>query len=84
MRTSCPEALHGQHGDPNTNGNCPYCGERIAPRRSYSPRRSSRSLPEAELDHALRRAQVEVGGHVSIPREQDPSIDEDESEYWES
>lgn len=25
-RPPCPEALYGEHGAPNTSGNCPYCG----------------------------------------------------------
>ncbi len=25
-RPPCPEAVYGEHGEPNTRGNCPYCG----------------------------------------------------------
>jgi hypothetical protein len=58
-RTPCPEALGGIHGDPNTNGNCPYCGLRIAPRRKYGNSRGARygtrSLPRQFLDEELAR-----------------------------
>lgn len=32
--TRCPEAVYGDHGAPNTSGNCPYCGLRIGARHS--------------------------------------------------
>jgi hypothetical protein len=33
----CPEAVLGQHGEANTSGRCPYCGNRIGPRRNSGP-----------------------------------------------
>jgi len=46
-RERCPEALYGQHGEPNTVGKCPYCGAFLGRERTG---RSTRSLTDAELD----------------------------------
>lgn len=74
-RTSCPEALHGQHSDPNTSGNCVYCGQHIARPKQYGPRRGHRSLPDQFLDRELERRE---------PRpEQDPlAIDPDPDDVY--
>ena len=37
-RPPCPEALYGIHGEPNTSGNCPYCGLHLGrPRLERNP-----------------------------------------------
>lgn len=72
MRAGCPEALYGEHGEPNTVGNCPYCGVHLGrPRRGG---RTTRSLSDEELLEVDRRAHVDVWGHVDVPEEQDPLV----------
>jgi hypothetical protein len=42
-RPPCPEALYGIHGEPNTSGNCPYCGLYLG-----RPRLASRWEPDLD------------------------------------
>lgn len=62
----CPEALHGLHGEPNTRGNCPYCGLHLG--RHSVGGRSRRSLSDEELD----RTSWASREPVSRFEEQDP------------
>lgn len=69
--TDCPEALYGQHGDPNTEGRCPYCGYRLSGRRAGT-------YTDGWYERGLRRRQYRIA------YEQDPlNIEPDEGSYYE-
>lgn len=77
MRLACPEAIYGQHGEPNTAGNCPYCGAKIAPARRYGPSRGTGSISHKEED-ALDRLRYprETLGSINFG-DQDPELEPD-------
>lgn len=80
MRTPCPDALYGEHGVPNTQGKCPYCGEQIA-RRNWQYNGFGRNTgsisweTEREIDET--RMARSPWGDTYIPPAQDPEIDPD-------
>jgi hypothetical protein len=83
----CPDALYGQHGDPNTNGNCPYCGAKIAGRRRSQPGRGRRSITREQEDYLdSRTRERDAWGQLRVPLAQDPlQIDawESDDQYYE-
>lgn len=76
MKPPCPEALYGQHGEPNTSGNCPYCGLHLGRPRLG---RTSRSLTEEEIDGATSwSTRIPIFGHEDQdPLEFDTDPDDD-------
>lgn len=74
-RELCAEALYGIHGEPNTNGKCPYCGMVLRARGKGVGRPWTISLPrELYLDRLERRADVDMWGRVGVPADQDPGF----------
>ncbi len=47
-RDPCPEALYGQHGEPNTTGNCPYCGVHLGRPWTGIPAKRQREILAAQ------------------------------------
>jgi hypothetical protein len=77
MRSRCPEAAWGLHGEPNTSGNCPYCGRRI-----YTRPRPYNVGPRTRGELLGRRADVDAWGLTHLPSHQDPEIDPDPDDTY--
>jgi hypothetical protein len=81
-RSRCPEALYGQHGEANSRGKCPYCGDKITAARSYTPSRGTRSITHEEEDFLdTRQRERDTWGGRIIPADQDPEVDPDPDDY---
>lgn len=75
-RPRCPEALYGEHGVPNTSGNCPYCGLHLGKPRTG---RGTSSMTEEELARTSWDTRSPVERYV----EQDPLAGSDpDDDYW--